>query len=123
MTNEIKKNAAAEMTADEMNQEYAITWTNEITKNENMNDAAANTWAKYTEFENITQRAKKLTALTRIVHAGIVHEMEQIEPDATEIEGVFDELDRLNQTLTDDIAKLEQEYLKAARADVTRTDQ
>lgn len=99
MTSEITKNTAAEMTADEMNQEYN----------------AAITWARYTKFENITQRAKKLTALTRIVHAGIVHEMEQMEPDAIELESVFDELDRLNQTLTDDIAKLEREYLKATR--------
>ena len=119
MTNEIKKNAAAEMTADEMNQEYAITWTNEITKNENMNDAAKikkdAEWARCTKLENVSIRATTLATLTRLVHAGIIYEMMETEPDAIELENALDELDRLNKTLIDDIDAVEQEYIQAAR--------
>lgn len=76
-----------------------------------------NDWNRYTQLENITQRAAKLATLNRLIHAGIIHEMEQTEPDAIELENALDELDRLNQTLTDDIDRLQADYLQALRAE------
>ena len=76
-----------------------------------------NDWNRYTQLENITQRAAKLATLNRLIHAGIIHEMEQTEPDAIELENALDELDRLNQTLTDDIDRLQVDYLQALRAE------